>query len=126
MGISQHHIDLNSIVSELIKDGEVKEKDLGDKEITLAKLKPSSIQRGSVSVSFPFAAAGVENVTADITFPTSFDAAPTIVLINCSVIDIQVAVTAKTATGFTVTARDSEGTDYTAALSATIDYLAIE
>jgi len=25
-----------------------------------------------------------------------------------------------------VTARDSEGTDYTAALSATIDYLAIE
>jgi len=99
---------------------------IANKELDLEKLKPSSIQRGSASVSFPFSIAGVENVTADITFPTAFAAAPTIVLINCSVIDIQVAVTAKTASGFTVTARDSEGTDYTAAVSATIDWLAIE
>jgi len=99
---------------------------IANKELDLEKLKPSSIQRGSAGVSFPFAIAGVENVTADITFPTAFAAAPTIVLISCNVADIHVAVTAKSATGFTVTARDALGTDYTAAVSATIDWLAIE
>jgi len=99
---------------------------IANEAISFQKLNPGSIKRGSASVSFPFAVAGVENVTADITFPQAFAATPTIVLINCSVIDLQVAVTAKTATGFTVTARDSEGTDYTAAVTATIDWLAIE
>jgi len=116
MAISTQHIDVKAIIEKLIRDG----------EISKAKLKPSSIQLGSASVSFPFAATGIENVTATITFPTAFAASPTIVLINCSVIDIQVAVTAKTATNFTVTARDSEGTDYTAPVSAQIDWLAIE
>jgi len=116
MGISTHHIDVKAIIERLIRDG----------EITKAKLKPSSIQCGSTSVSFPFAAAGIENVTATITFPTAFAAAPTLILINSSVIDIHVAVTAKTATSFTVTARDSEGTDYTASVTAQIDWLAIE
>jgi len=104
MGVQRHHLALDSVFLEHIKQ----------------------IQRGSTSVSFGFAAAGIENQTATITFPEAFAAAPTIVLINCSVIDIQVAVTAKTATNFTVTARDSEGTDYTASVSATIDWLAIE
>jgi len=104
MGVQRHHLALDSVFLEHIKQ----------------------IQRGSTSVSFGFAAAGIENQTATITFPEPFAAAPTIVLINCSVIDIKVAVTAKTATNFVVTARDSEGTDYTASVSATIDWLAIE
>ena len=99
---------------------------INDGAITKAKLKATSIQAGSNSVSFPFAATGVENVTATITFPTAFAAAPTTVLITCSVADINVAVTGITATDFTITARDSEGTDYTAAVSAIIKWIAIE
>jgi len=116
VGISRHHIDLEAIAEELI----------ASEAITKDKLKKKSIQSGSTSVTFPFAAAGIENVSADITFPVSFDAAPTTILISCSVIDIQVAVTAITTTGFTVTARDSEGTDYTAGVAAAIRWLAIE
>ena len=99
---------------------------INDGAVTKAKLKATSIQAGSASVSFPFAAAGVENVNVTITFPTAFAAAPTTVIITCSVADINVAVTGITASDFTVTARDSEGTDYTAAVSATIKWIAIE
>jgi len=126
MAIRQAHIAKDAVKAADIASGAVDTAELKDGAVTKAKLKATSIQSGSASVSFPFAATGIENVTATVTFPTAFTAAPTTVVISCNVADINVSVTGITASDFTVTARDSEGTDYTAAVSATIYWIAIE
>ena len=124
--LTTEDIGTDTLLAVDIAPDAVDTEELKDGAVTKTKLKATSIQAGSASVSFPFAVAGVENVTATITFPTVFAVAPTTVIITCSVADINVAVTGITASDFTVTARDSEGTDYTAALSATIKWIAIE
>jgi len=136
MGVKRYHISEGEILArevasgavgtEELKDAAVTEAKLADGSVSKAKLKATSIQAGSASVSFPFAAAGVENVTATITFPTAFAAAPTTILISCDIPDIAVSITGRTASDFTVTARDALGTDYTAAVTARIDWIAIE
>jgi len=82
------------------------------------------LQCGRTSVSFPFAAAGEENVSASVTFPTAFKAAPAVAVAiegaNVGIVNISV-----TTTGFTVTVRDDKGTDYTAAQSATVNWVAV-
>jgi len=82
------------------------------------------IQFGKTSVSFPFAAAGEENVSASITFPKAFATAPVVVAaivgINVGIVNISV-----TTTGFTITVRDDKGTDYTTSQTATVHWIAI-
>jgi len=112
--------------AETIAPGAVGTEELADESVTKAKLKKTSIQAGSASVTFPFAAAGVEDVSATISFPVAFAAPPSVVLISCNDATINVAVTSVSATGFTVTARDSEGVDYTSSVTVTIRWIAIE
>jgi len=114
-GIRSWHLDKNSVRSFNIKDREIKWEDL----------KPKSFQAGAASLTLGFAAAGVETVTADITFPTAFDAEPEVVIVTCSNSDMSIGVSAKTATGFTIAATDT-GTDYTAGVTVTIYWLAIK
>jgi len=115
-GIRSWHLDKDSVKSFNIKDG----------EIVWGDFKPKSIQAGAASVSFPFVdAAAIETVTDTVTFPVAFDAEPDVVLISCDNSDMSVAVSAKTASGFTVAATDT-GTNYGATVTATIYWLAIK
>jgi len=102
MGVRRYHVEKDAVHSEHLAD----------------------IQVGRTSVSFPFAAAGEENVSASVTFPKAFAAAPAVAVAiegaNVGIVNISV-----TATGFTVTVRDDKGTDYTAAQTATVNWIAV-
>jgi len=102
MGVKRYHVERDAVHTEHLAD----------------------IQAGRTSVSFPFAAAGEENVSASVTFPTAFAAAPAVTVAvegaNVGIVNISV-----TTTGFTLTVRDDKGTDYTAAQAATIDWIAV-
>jgi len=104
MGIKRYHLDRESVARE-----------------TLAK---SAIQSGRTSVTFAFLAAGEEDRSAPVTFPTPFAAPPAVVIaiegINVGIVTISVS-----ATGFTVTVRDDKGVDYTTSQSATVNWIAI-
>jgi len=114
-GIRHWHLDRDSVRSGNIKD----------KEIVWGDLKPKSFQAGVASATFDFTATGVETKTDSVTFPEAFDAEPEVVLITCDISDLSVAVSAKTASGFTVAASDT-GTDRTTSVSVTIYWLAIK
>jgi len=94
--------------------------------VTAAKVADTFIQAGATSVSFPFAVAGEENVSASITFPTAF---PTGVVPQVAVeiegIDVGIVNVSVTETGFAVTVRDDKGSDYTTAQTATVRWIAI-
>jgi len=96
------------------------------KWIIAARVADTFIQAGAASVSFPFAAAGEENVSVSITFPTPF---PTGVIPEVAAeiegADVGIVRIAVTETGFTLTVRDDKGTDYTAAQAATVRWIAI-
>jgi len=92
--------------------------------VTETEIADRALQSGRTSVSFPFAAAGEENVSASVTFPTAFAAAPA-VAVSIEGADVGVVRVAVTATGFTVTVRDDKGTDYTAAQAATVNWIAM-
>jgi len=113
--IKRWHVGRDAVHSEHIPDG----------AITKDDIDPKSLQAGRTSVSFPFAAAGEENVSASITFPTAFDAAPA-VIVSIEGIDVGVVNVSVTATGFTVTVRDDKGTDYTTPQTATVNWVAIK
>jgi len=102
VGVKRYHVERDAVRTEHLAD----------------------IQAGRTSVSFPFAATGEENVSASVTFPTAFAAAPAVAVAiegaNVGIVNISV-----TATSFTVTVRDDKGTDYTAAQAATIDWIAM-
>jgi len=102
MGVRRYHVERDAVHMEHIKE----------------------IQAGRTSVSFPFATAGEENVSASVTFPTAFAAAPAVAAsiegVNVGIVNISV-----TATGFTVTVRDDKGTDYTVAQTATVNWIAV-
>jgi len=87
-------------------------------------LAKSAIQSGRASVTFGFAAAGEENVSATVTFPQAFAAAPAVV---CSIqgINVGIVVVTPTASNFSVTVRDDKGTDYTTSQSATVNWIAM-
>jgi len=114
MGIARHHIGNSSVHEEKIKDDAV----------TKAKIANKALQAGRTSVSFPFAVAGEENVSASITFPTAFDAAPS-VSVEIEGINVGIASVSVTASGFTVTVRDDKGTDYTTSQTATVNWIAV-
>jgi len=114
MGIARHHIGNSSVHTEKINDDAV----------TKAKIANKTLQAGRTSVSFPFAIAGEENVSASVTFPTSFDAAPS-VSVMIEGINVGIASVSVTASGFTVTVRDDKGTDYTTSQSATVNWIAV-
>jgi len=97
-----------------------------DGSVVAAKVADTFIQAGADSVSFGFAVAGEENVSASVTFPTAF---PTGVVPQVSVeiegIDVGIVNVSPTETGFTITVRDDKGTDYTTAQTATVRWIAV-
>jgi len=103
MTIRRYHIDKGAIYCEHIS---------------------SDIQFGKTSVSFPFAVAGEENVSATISFPTAFPTSP-VVVASIEGIDAGIVNISVTASNFTITVRDDKGTDYTASQTATVHWIAI-
>jgi len=99
--------------------------DIIDEAVTKEKIAAKTLQSGSTSVSFPFAGTGEENVSASISFPTAFDAAPAVIA-SVEGINVGIVSIAATATGFTITVRDDKGTDYTTAQTATVRWIAIK
>jgi len=114
------------IVTRHIADGAVTTPKVADEAITAPKVPATFIQQGTESVSLPFAVAGEENVSVSITFPVAF---PTGVVPSVHVeiegADVGIVSVAVTETGFTVTVRDDKGTDYTAAVTATLRWTAV-
>jgi len=104
MPIDRKHLAKESVHGELIAD--------------------KTLQSGRTSVTFAFAAAGEENQSASISFPTTFDAAPA-VAVAIEGIDVGIVNISVSATGFTVTVRDDKGTDYTASQTATVNWIAV-
>jgi len=102
MGVRRYHVERDAVHKEHLAD----------------------IQAGRTSVSFPFTVAGEENVSASVTFPTAFPAAPAVV-VAIEGADVGIVNISVTTTGFTVTVRDDKGTDYTAAQAATINWIAV-
>jgi len=122
--LSRHHIGRDQVQDEHVKDGEIDTSELADDAVTKAKIADTTLQAGRTSVTLPFAAAGEENVSVSITFPTAFAATPAVAAAvegaNVGIVNISV-----TTTGFTVTVRDDKGTDYTAGQAATINWIAV-
>jgi len=114
MGIARHHLMDSSVHQEKIKDDAV----------TKPKISDKALQAGRTSVTFGFSIAGEENVSASITFPTAFDAAPA-VSVMIEGINVGITSVSVTASGFTVTVRDDKGTDYTTSQSATVNWIAV-
>jgi len=114
--IQSKHVDKDAILGHT---------HIKDDTVPLVKLSSAEIQYGKTSVSFPFAVAGEENVSATVTFPKAF-AAPPLVVVAIEGADVGIVKVATTTTNFTVTVRDDKGTDYTAAQSATVHWIAIK
>jgi len=108
-----------------VASGEIEGTKLKDDSTPLAKLLSSDVQYGKTSVSFPFAATGEENVSATISFPKAFAAAP-LVVAAIEGIDVGIVNIATTASNFTITVRDDKGTDYTTSQTATVHWIAIK
>jgi len=136
MGLKRHHISEGEVLAreiaaasvgtEELKDSAVTEAKLADGSVSKAKLKSTSIQSGATDVSFGFTAVGVETITASVSFPTAFATAPTTIVITHDHPHLSLAVTAITASDFTISASDNKGTDYTASESVRVYWIAIE
>ena len=127
MTIRREHIEAGSVKAEDIVSGAVTTEKLASGAVTREKTASTFIQSGATAVSFPFAAAGVERVSANITFPTPFPAGviPRVVA-SLSTPDLHlVGITAISETGFTVVVSDTAGVDKTAAVTATVYWIAI-
>jgi len=118
MGIRRYHVE---------KDAVSGEEHIIDNTIPIAKLKDSEIQFGKVSLTLPFAAAGVETVSASVSFPKSFPTGkiPTVIVVPRTILAITFRVTGESETGFTLEASDNVGTDYTTSQTFDIAYIAI-
>jgi len=120
------HIADGIVTNPKIADGAVTTPKIADDAIVAIKVADTFVQAGATSVSFGFAVAGEENVSASVTFPTAF---PTGTVPQVSVeiegIDVGVVNVSPTETGFTVTVRDDKGTDYTTAQTATVRWIAV-
>jgi len=117
MAISEYHLAKSAISTFT----------LADDCVTRAKTHEQFIQSGSASLSLGFTATGVETVTASVTFATAFPSGVTPHIVVCpkDILAITWAVTSITNTGFTLSASDNVGTDYTTSQTFDIDYLAI-
>jgi len=100
---------------------------LANDAVTRDKAHEQFIQSGSASLTLGFAATGVETVTASVTFATAFPSGVTPRVIICpkDILAITWAVTTISNTGFTLSASDNVGTDYTTSQTLDIDYIAI-
>jgi len=125
MPIRKRHIAKAAVDTRHLEDAGVKTSDLADSAVTKPKIDPKTLQAGRTGVSFAFAAAGEENASATVSFPTGFDASPA-VTVSVEGIDVGVVRIAVTATSFTVTVRDDKGTDYTTGQSATVNWVAVK
>jgi len=107
-----------------VPSGELAGTKLKDNTTPFAKLTDADVQCGKASVSFPFAAAGEENVSVTVSFPKAFATAP-LVLVAIEGIDVGIVGVSSATASFTVTVRDDKGTDYTTSQTATVHWLAI-
>ena len=117
----------DAIMSRKIRDLEVKTEDLADGAVNRAKTSSVFIQTGTATVSFAFAAAGVEMISATVSFATPFPTGVTPrVFAAIDQTDLHVTgITGISETGFSLTLSDTAGVDKTAAVSVTVTYLAI-
>jgi len=118
MRVKRYHVERSAI------DGD---KHIIDDTIPVAKLKSDQIQKGTASLTFPFAAAGVETHSATVTFPKSFPTGkvPILTITPADNVQCSLAVTARTETDFTVTASDNLGIDLTSSITVDILWIAI-
>jgi len=95
--------------------------------VTRQKVPETFIQSGSATLTLPFAAVGVETVSASVTFPTKFPAGvvPKVAYSLKTIQPITHRVTGVSNTGFTIEASDNVGTDLTASVTVDIDWIAI-
>jgi len=123
--VEARHIGNGQVTTPKIPDGAVTTPKMADGAVTGPKTANTFIQAGSASVSFPFAAAGVEVVSVSVTFPTSF---PTGVVPQLAVEvegpDVHVVRVVVTETGFTIYVSDTI-TDYATSQSAVVRWIAI-
>jgi len=94
-------------------------------KIDVGKLK--NIQRGTATLTLPFAAAGVETVSASVTFPKAFPTGvvPIVIYSPKTIQPITTRVTGESNTGFTIEASDNVGTDLTASVTVEIAWVAV-
>jgi len=115
MGIRRNHIEKDAIEKD----------DVPNKELPINKLEDLAIQNGETTVSFPFTATGVEEVTATISFPKPY---PTGVIPRITFVhnnpDLTIVLDAVTESGFTLRAKDNLDVDFTTAVSVTINWIA--
>jgi len=97
-----------------------------DAEIDVGKLK--NIKRGTSTITLPFAAVGVETVSASVTFPEPFPTGvvPIVVYSLRTIQPITHRVTGESNTGFTIEASDNVGTDLTASITVEISWIAVK
>jgi len=105
----------------------VEQEDIVKAAVTREKVPKTFIQSGSATLTLPFAAAGVETVSASVTFPTAFPTGgvPKVTYSLKTIQPITHRVSAVSNTGFTIEASDNVGTDLTASVSVDIDWIAI-
>jgi len=116
MGIRRYHIEKDSIERD----------DVLSEAIDIYKIDTLTLQTGRTTVTFPFSATGVEEVTASISFPKSYPTGKVpCVVFSHSHIDISVRLDSITETGFTLRAKDNLGVDFTAGVSVTVNWIAI-
>jgi len=116
MGIRRNHIETDAVEEDDVLKG----------AIPIEKIPETTLQSGEDKVSFPFAVAGVEEVTATITFPKAFPTGkvPHVTFVHNNP-DLTVVLDAKTETNFTLRAKDNLGVDFTSAQLVTINWTAI-
>lgn len=120
-------ISVDAVRAEQIATGAVGTAELANGAVTRVKTTKTFIQSGATAVSYPFAAPGVERVSVSITFPVAFPTGvvPHVVATH-NVGDVHVCgITAISNTTFTISVSDTAGVDKTAAVSATVYWIAI-
>jgi len=117
MAINEYHLSKESVSSVV----------LADEAVTRPKVDDQFIQSGSALLNLGFAAAGVETVNVTVAFAAAFPSgvSPRVIICPRDILAITWAVTSISNTGFTFSASDNVGTDYTTSQSLRIDFIAI-
>jgi len=118
MRVKRYHVERSAV------DGD---KHIITDSIPIDKLKSDQIQKGTASLTFPFAATGVETHSATVTFPKAFPTGKVPIVIISPIDNVQcsLAITARTESKFTVTASDNLGIDLTSSITVDILWIAI-
>jgi len=127
MSVRRYRIARESVASESIKPKEVRREHIAPGAVGRAETDELFFQTGAASVSIPFTVTGIERVSVSVTFPKAFPVGviPRVVATHNQA-DIHVCgITAISTTGFTIVFSDTAGVDKTAAVSATLYWIAV-